>query len=696
MKINIVSDYPLWFSIFCLGLGVLYAFILYRNEKQFVDASKIIKRIMFAARFLAVSIIAFLLLSPLIKSLSKTVEPPLIIFAQDNSQSIKIGKDSSYYNNEYPKQVSNLIEKLKDQYQIATYSFGEKFNDKIVTNFNDKQTDFDQFLDEIQNRFSNRNVGAMIIASDGIYNRGENPYYSSEKLGFPIYTIALGDTNINKDVILSKVNYNRVTYLGNSFPLEIIVDAHKCQGANSDLTITKESEVVFSKNINFTNNSYTQTINVLLDAKKSGIQHYRISLSPVNGEISTSNNFQDIFINVVDGKEKILILSNSPHPDVSALKLALENNNNYEVESAIATDFNKSLASYNMIILHQLPSEDNSAQQIISEIKRLNIPTLFIIGMQTDLNAFNNIKAGLSISTTKQNPNEAGSILNNEFALFTLSEETKRFTDYFPPLISPFGNYRTTPSANFLYFQKIGSVATRQPLIMFNQNNDFKCGIIAGEGIWKWKLINFAQNNNFNIFNEIVSKIAQFLSVKVDKSFFRVIHKNNFFENESVKFDAEVYNETYELINDPEVNLAITNSENKSFNYSFSKTSNAYTLEAGNLPVGDYHFVSQVKVGEKIYKKSGSFSVSALNLESINTVADHQLLYNISKKHNAEMIFPKEMEKLLDLLKKRDDIKSVSYSQKVLNEMISLYWVFFLILILLSTEWFLRKRFGGY
>jgi len=46
------------------------------------------------------------------------------------------------------------------------------------------------------------------------------------------------------------------------------------------------------------------------------------------------------------------------------------------------------------------------------------------------------------------------------------------------------------------------------------------------------------KNGNHNAFDELITKIIQFLSVKVDKSFFRVVSANNFLENEPVIFDA--------------------------------------------------------------------------------------------------------------------------------------------------------------
>jgi len=163
-----------------------------------------------------------------------------------------------------------------------------------------------------------------------------------------------------------------------------------------------------------------------------------------------------------------------------------------------------------------------------------------------------------------------------------------------------------------------------------------------------------------------------------------------------VVFDAEVTNDNYELINTPDINITITNSEKKIFPFTFSKTEKAYTLNAGYFPAGNYRYKATVKAGEKIYNSEGEFSVSALQAELNETTADHQLLYALSQKTGGELFYPDQLDQLEKTLEKRDDIKTVSYSHYKLQDLINLKWVFFLLLILLSLEWFLRKRSGAY
>lgn len=698
MQFSLYTDYPIWFYSFCILAGAGYSFLLYRKEKRFDETPKWIRIGMPVLRFIAVTFITFFLLSPLLKNISRTVEKPIIIFAQDNSESVTVGKDSSFYKTKYIENVSELVSSLADKFDTNNYSFGDKIKSGLSFDFSEKQTDIASLFDEIETRFSNRNVGAVIIASDGLYNKGQNPLYSSAQNKFPVYTIALGDTSVRNDLILTKVISNRIAYLRNKFPIEIQISARQLGGKTSVCTVSKGSEVLFSQQIIITGNNFSTAIPVQLDAKEVGLQRYTIKLSSIEGEVSYSNNLKDIFIDVLDGRQRVLILADAPHPDIAAIKNALESNENYEVNSFLAEDVGQvtNLSHYNLMVLHQLPSSKNKIDKLLADIDKTKTHVLFIIGSQSSISAFNNAQSDLSIPSSGGKLNDALPSISKDFSLFTVSDALRSYSSKFSPLQCPFGNYKINSSVSVLFNQKIGLVETQQPLFLFSQSGERKAGIICGEGIWRWRLQDFAEHKNQNIFNELIGKTVQYLSAKIDKSFFRVISKNNFYENEFVEFESEVYNDSYELINNPEVSIAITNVDGKKFPFTFSKTSNAYRLNAGTFPVGNYRYEAKVKVGAKIYSEKGEFSVAALQVETTNTIADHQLLYAIAKKSGGELIYPNQLDKLAEILNAREDIKPISHSEKKLSDMINLKWIFFLLLSLVSLEWFARKINGAY
>jgi hypothetical protein len=695
--LNLITSYPLWFILFCLLLGVAYASILYFRQNKVQDLSKTATVVLAALRFLVVALISFLLLSPMLKTIQREVEKPVIVIAQDKSQSITLNKDSSFYNNEYLNNLKKLENKLSEKYVVKTFSFGDKVSEGLEGGFQEKFSDYSTFFDEIYNRFSNRNIGAILFASDGIFNRGSNPIYNIKKLNVPIFTIALGDTAVRKDLILKNVAHNQLAYLSNSFPLEIIIEANKLNNKSSKVTVSKNGNILFSQLLMVQGNFYQTTIPVMLKAEETGMQRYTISLASIEGEITTLNNTIDVFIDVLDSRQKVLILANSPHPDVAAIKNALKSNINLEVESDLAVNFNKAIDSYNLIILHQLPSADFPLNNFINTINEKKIPVLSILGSQNDFAALKKLPLGYDLIGYNGKVSEAKEFLNKNFSLFSLSENTPNNGSVnFPPLTTPFGEVKKSNSLNNYFYQKIGTVETDIPLIAFNESDGHKTGIVAGEGLWRWRISNFQQQKSFEIFDNLINKIVQYLAAKEDKSFFRINSKNKFSENEPIEMNAELYNESYDLIQDAEVTIVIKNEAGNNFPFTFSNTGSGYKLNAGKFPSGQYTYNAKAAYKGINYNDKGKFSVSEIKIESSNLTADHQLLNTLATTNKGKMYLPTELDLLAESLLSDKNIVSVSYANEKFSDLVSLKWIFFLLLSLLSIEWFIRKRSGGY
>lgn len=695
MGFSLITSYSLWFLLLCLLTGAAFATLLYFRENN-NDFSVLTTRILAILRGTSVTLIAFLLLSPLMKTTSRYTEKPIVLLALDNSGSIVMGKDSSFYKVEFVNKYKKLAEDLSKKYEVKTYSF----DNKVVTGFNStftgKQTNMAGLFTEIKDRYSNRNLAALILAGDGIYNQGADPLYVSDDAPYSIYTVALGDTTQQKDILISRVNYNRIAFLGNDFPVEITVNAYKCAGVQAKISVSSGNQQLFSENFTVNQQAFTRSFTTKLTATKPGVQRYRIAVSLVAGEISTVNNYQEIFVEVLDGRQKILLLQSAPHPDVAALKQAIEKNRNYAVDNFMLSDFNGSLASYSLVILHQIPAISDVGFQVTNQLKTIPVPVLYIIGSQSNIPAYNSLLSGLMIPQTMNSFNEATGLLNPDFSLFSLEPEIEQMIPEFPPLNVPFSQYKAGTAAQVLLYQKIGNVSTRIPLLLFNQGVDRKSATITGEGIWRWRLANYAKVGNQLAFDDLFTRIVQYLAVKEDKSQFRVMLKNTFNENEAVEIDAELYNDSYQLVNEPEVNMVITDENKKNFPFAFTRTSNAYYLNAGSLPPGEYSYKASTTFSGKAFQKSGIFSVMSLNIESMNTVANHSLLNNLAMRHKGKMVYPSQLDQVEQLLAARDDMKTIAYTKKRYTDLVS-FWPFLLILlVLLSSEWFVRKRNGSY
>lgn len=683
---ELISNYPWYYTLLCLIVGFVFSTLLYFRDKHNAERSKSLLYSLAALRFISISVLCLLLLDIFIKRIVNEVEKPVIIIAQDNSASLVANKDSLDIKTTYTTEIQTLISSLKENFDVKTYQFDSESKPSETFDFKGKETDISKALNDIENNYVNKNIGAIILASDGIYNKGKNPIYDIKKLNAPVYSIALGDTTALKDVWIQAVNHNQIAYLGNTFPVEVIINAIDLKNEEVTIGISHKGKTIQSKNISITSENFSNTIQFVIDADKPGVQTYQVNVTLPKNDKNKFNNSFSFIVDVIDNREKILILANAPHPDISAIEQSIVSLQTYEVEIALAAEFTKPLKPYALIITHQtalLPT------RLTNEIKANN-QSVLCIG-----NDVMNPITGVNIKRLNDSrKNDVEAVYRKDFTLFTISAELQNFLKDLPAVKCNFSNTVSGSNVNSLLTQKIGLVETDYPLLYFTEINSIKLGAFVGDGLWRWRMRDYVEHENQHLFNELISKTVQYLSVKADKSFFRVHTKKIINENEPIEFNAEVYNQSYELTTEPEVQLQLKDENGKTYDYIFTKKQNMYFLPVGRFSAGEYNYEARVKYGEKLFVKSGIITVKEIVSEKINTVANHQLLYQMANESGGKLVYRNQIQQLATIINSNQNITSITYSHKQLTDLVQLKWLFFLILLLLSIEWFLRKYNG--
>lgn len=694
------TEYSLWFLPLILLAAFGFAYFVYffkqKNKTAFTDKQKYL---LFALRFLGVFLILFLLISPVKRIKNKTIEKPVVVLLQDNSSSLSAVKQSDYYKTKYIENLDKLSNNLSKDYNIVRLLLGSstvqlkdevKFKDTLK--FNDFATDISQAMEFINENFSLENLSAVVLASDGIATQGRNFLNLADNFSSPVYTVAMGDTTVRKDVLISDIQYNKIAFIDTDYPIEVTVRADKALGETSSLFMVKDGKTTQIKSFSVDNNDYSVTAELKATSKKAGIEKISFYVSEINGESNKANNRKDIFIEVLDAKKKVLITSNAPHPDISAIKTALGSNQNYTIDVNIAGNNPKNPADYDLVILHSLP--DNSASyNTIKNLLDKGVNLLFIVGQSTNIQLFNALKTGIQINTLSSSTNNVLASYNPSFSLFTATEDLTNILKDLPPMMSNTAKYSVNSNIQTLLYQKIGAVSTTYPLIAFNNDANSKIGFILGENIWRWRLQNYLINQTTEQIDGLISKTSQLLSTKTDKNRFRIEHKDVYQQNENVIFTAQFYNESFELINTPEITLNIQ-SQNNNSTYTFGKNNNAYYLNLSSLPEGEYSFTAKTTYNNKEYKQSGRFAVSSVNMELTNLVAKHSDLYTLSAKTDAAMVQAENITDLQEMIKNNGNIRPIIHVSTENRKFISLWWYWLLIILSLGGEWFLRKYYG--
>ncbi len=705
MNLHLSTNYPLLFLMLCLLGGLAYASILYiKNDfgtgKPFYSWPNLLMMIL---RIISVSLIAFFLLNPFIQRRFRHIQKPLIVIGLDNSASMTIGNDSEFVRKILPEKLDKLTRKLDNKYEVKTLLFDSETKGDESPEFNGQNTNISSFINEVDNLYKGQNLGAALLFSDGNYNLGSQPLQPVLELGIPVYPVLFGDTTHYPDLIIDEVEANAIAYKGNVFTVKVTTLSNRMNGSSATLKVTKNGKTAGTKQLHFSSDQDEKITEFQLEAGEIGLQKYTVTVSGNIQEDNLVNNTKNFYIEVLENRKKLLFLAAAPHPDLNALKNAFETNSDYQVESYLAIDFLKkkdlveNLKKFDAVFLHQLPSRQYPVTSLLAALENYRIPQCFIIGEKTSLDHLSASQDGFQVMEKSSSTNESTASLNDNFAYFTTGDKVESLTRILPPLYCPFGDYNISLPHQILMFQKIGKLVTDMPLWVFVEGLQVRKTYICGEGIWRWPLTEFKVNGNSEQFKKLLYQTVQYLSATGNKRrFFLKDFKKEFFENEEIVFKTELYNESFEFFPDASIKLIITDENRKNYNFEFSESEGFYKANAGSLAAGNYHFTALTKINGKDLNLSGEFIVKENNAEYQQTTANYKLMNQIASTSGGRMFFSNNFQALPDTLAGRDDLKPISFQETENKSLINLKSLFFVILILLSAEWFFRKYFGRY
>lgn len=306
MDKRILFEISPWFTLLCLLIGFVYAFLLYKQKNPWGRKMSIALGIF---RFIIVSVITFLLLGPLIRYIQNTIIEPSYVIAIDNSRSIPETYTESTFN-VLRDQLNVLGENMPGrQFDVKIKDLtGSNYDEINQIEFEAPYTDLNAILKNVEKEYEGKNLAGVILVSDGIYNQGSSPLYSN--FSFPVYTVGIGDTTEKEDIILKSINHNKLVYQGNKFILQAEIYNKGFSGRSIPIRVRNKGKIIDRNTLTLQSDNGFQIIEFEIDAEESGMQRYEIFVDPFESEFSTENNTLNAYVEIVEGKEKIYFMLN--------------------------------------------------------------------------------------------------------------------------------------------------------------------------------------------------------------------------------------------------------------------------------------------------------------------------------------------------------------------------------------------------
>ncbi len=632
-------------------------------------------------RFFSIFGILLLLINPKITTNTFEIAKTPLPIVVDNSSSIAELKANETALEVYKKLISS--KELQDKFEVQSYQFSNEFELSDNFSFKGTQTNLDEVAKNLKS--INKNTAfPTIILTDGNQTTG-NDYVFSFNPNNKVFPVVLGDTTTFLDLKINQLNVNKYAFHKNKFPVEVFLQYSGNKNIAADFSISQGNSVLSKQSVSFSSSKKATVLNLLLPADKVGVQVFKASLTSKEAEKNTYNNIKNFAVEVIDQKSEVAIVSTINHPDIGALKRAIETNLQRKVTIVNPNKIN-SLQDYNVLILYQPTGEFKS---VFEANKTANLNTWIVTGTNTDFNFLNQQQDIIQFKMSNQKEDYL-SDFSSQFNLFAIDNIG---FENLPPLQNAFGNLTVKGNIDVLLSSRIRNVNTNMPLLAYSENQGKRNAFLFGENIWKWRLQSHIDNQSYEKFDVFIDKTIQFLASSNARKSLVVNHESFYNSGEAIEITAQYFNKNYEFDENARLTISLTNKKTKQTkNYDLLKSNNSYKVNLDGLSEGEYSFKVVEAKSKNTY--NGFFEVLDFDIEKQFVNPDLSKLTQLASQTQGKVFHPNQVDELIKSLVQNEDYKAVQKAIVKKTPLVDWIWLLIFIAITLAAEWFIRKYHG--
>ncbi|MDE3057226.1 MAG: hypothetical protein KGJ59_04645 [Bacteroidota bacterium] len=725
-----------WYFFF-LAAVVLAALTIFVYRYTIPPVSSGKRTILTVLRSLALVLLFFAVIEPLLRYTYSSDVPPTVAVLVDNSLSMTLtdaagNREAKLRSLLASSSLKNLSGKANVRYftfSPALHPLNEISNDSL--HLTGATTDIASALGQLR-ELALPHLQAVVLLSDGDYNDGANPLYEAERSPVPLFTAGIGDSSEQKDIAVEKVLTNSIAYVQSSVPVDATVRVSGFAGARTTASLLEDGKQVAQQILSFGSTSSGTVaeypVHFSFTPTTTGVKKYTVRVAPLSGEVTEKNNARSFLVKVLKNKMQVTVAAAAPSADVAAVMQELHADPNIESQLflqqingelrnlATAKNFSSVLYSTECLVLLGMPSNTTTAatlQEIRSAAASRSLPVFFLSSRAIDPQKLSQWESFMPFTVNRNAPPPSRQdeqqvfpaippqIQSHVLVSVAGGENGSSGTDVWsklPPIFSSFGTFVAKPEALVLATMRIQSVTLNNPLIVSRNVLQAKSFAVLGYGIWRWKLLAGASPETEKFFDNWFPAVIRWLVTREDNKRVQVVpSKEIFSQGEPIDFLGQVYNESYQPIENADIRVTVKSrtTQGQYETAMHSLGGGRYEGELDMLPEGEYSYsATAFGNGTAIGKDEGRFSVGEQSLEFSDTKMNKSLLQQMASVSGGAYADVSQFDQLVRKMQSRPSMKPEAQTTSSEFELWNKPWLLSLIVLLFGIEWFVRKRSG--
>ena len=604
--------------------------------------------------------------------------------------------------------IDYIINKLnKKNIPLNIFSFGSDLDTNWVNSkkdFKDGSTNIGQIINHA-NSYKNNLLAGSIVFTDGQINEGPEINILDIDNLKPVHIVGVGDNNPLVDVYINSIDAPPVIIKGENANLEVAISSHGTSNQRLNITLYEGSKLLGSKVIPASGQGGIDRIRFMINPDKTGEIEYRVQVNALPDEINIKNNKQIVPIQVLKNEYKIAIITGAPNFNTQIIKKNLSKNTKFKIENFVFEKDKYSIplksfwdTKYDLILFDNHPVKLNSKEwesfiRIFAK-KLLSHKSSFAMFVGHDVNkkVFDSYLNLMDLSI-KESLIDLGSeynwVLNKNwdlsFPLQKINFVDRQLNDYPPMGISlEIDSTEATVLANF----SISKVNI--PLILIAEKSPLRYMVWSSPDLHK--LFYKTQNNDYqDLSNKLLTPLFSWLMrTGNDQDFYFRSGKNSYQQGEKVKIIGKPVMETkrakegflHIYSNDIKINTKPI---------SFDMKSNMYKGEFWASKSGRLDYKVELIYGDKpLIVSEGSVQVQESQIELNHVYLNKEPLNKLADATKGSFQDWDNRNSVINKVNSKS-VNEITQSRIIMHNN---YWVFILILMLLTFEWILKRNKG--
>ncbi len=729
---------PAWWVLIllCAGAG-LVGYATY--ARPVVPLSWRQRGVLIGLRVTSLLLLILILLRPVSTEPAPTREAavPILVDAS-RSMGLTDGVDGRRIDQAVALVREQILPSLESEFQVDVLTLGDEINLTDPTTqptvaADGARSDLVSALTAIERRYASRTVAGVVLVSDGGDTSADEIADAAANLEFPVYTVGVGASRPARDLEVTSLTAGAATVTESAVDIDVSVVSYGRGQDAVELRLLEDGRLVDLRRVTPREDGVPVSTVFQVAPETDAATLYTVTIEPEAGEIAVENNQRSVLVQPPGRARRLLMVEGAPGYEHTFLKRVWLRDRGLELDAVVRKGQNdqgdhtffiqgdsertaalsggypvdrRALFQYDTVILANVEAEFFSPDQF-------DLTAAFVEERGGGLLALGSLtltEPGLSDSSLDVvlPVDVSGRSRRESETRDTRRDRVSLTSDGLTHPIMQIGNAPAETSERWEQLPALGgSIALGlpktgasvlatvsgpggqvRPLVAVQRYGRGRSMVFAGEAAWRWKMLQPADDRSYERF---WGQAARWLSAGAADPV-TVTAEGGQSPGDVVQLDIYVRDDAYQSVVGADPTVRVLTPEGRGDTLSpvlVDAGDGRYTASFETTGSGVYRVdVSAEAGGTRLGAATAWVLVGGVDTELADPRLDAQFLRRVSNATGGALLTLDELttlpQRLLSTASLRQQRRDLWHS----------VWSFLVVVMLLTTEWSLRRRWG--